>query len=138
MNCSCQLKVSLFRPVPDYLSFSVFPFPSEIELFARNVSCLHVKVRGFAPFFMLLAENSVMNHPNYAALTLNQIQSNQNFPNVLNLIFPQKEKHKFRNKIVVARGLSGCLNKDAFPTEFLPGDSIKVNPESDLAEVKKS
>ena len=79
MNCSCQLKVSLFRPVPDYLLFSVFPFPSEIELFARDMSCLHVKMKGCAAFFLLLEENSVMNHPNYAALTFNQIQSNQIF-----------------------------------------------------------
>ena len=37
---------------------------------------------------------------------------------------------QFRNKIDVANGLFGCLVKDAFPTEFLPGAPIKVNLDS--------
>ena len=151
-------------------------------------------MRSCATFLLLLAANSVISDPNCAALAFNQIQSNQNLPNVLNPLcaskkyakkvskpdlrnceisscgtkkatdkgfytIPEHEKRRkawfdacgipltkkktricwrhfkpdqFRNKIDVAKGLFGCLKKDAFPTEFLPGDPIKVNPDSDF------
>ena len=151
-------------------------------------------MRSCATFLLLLAANSVISDPNCAALAFNQIQSNQNLPNVLNPLGASKKYAKklskpvlrnceisscgtkkatdkgfytipeheirrkawfdacgipltkkktricwrhfkpdqFRNKIDPSKGLFGCLKKDAFPTEFLPGEPIKVNSDSDF------
>ena len=66
-----------------FVYFPIF-FPLKIKLVIRNVSCLNVKMRSCTTFLLPLAANSVISDPDCAALAFQQIQSNENLPNVSN------------------------------------------------------
>ena len=61
--------------MPNYLFTFHFSFSFNDYTCFRNVSCLKVKIRSSATFFLPLEANSVISDPDCAALDFNQIQS---------------------------------------------------------------